>query len=428
MILKANQGSSIGSRIKSILIMAMLIGTIITAFQVVGPSSSANASISYSVTVYKSGSTYYAATSAGKIITQGTSASTVINSALKSLTSGGTAYIQAGVYTLSSQLNVLNISNVVITGDSGTILQASVNMGNIFLFSGSSSRHVSGLTLSNLVFDCNLKTAGLNIKWCDKVTISGVEIKNTIKAKYVNGIEIQGSSGSIITGTTVTGCYIHNIYGSGLVLGYSTDAKVISNTFVDCAQVYPSGGAILGNDGCNRITIQNNNISGRTDNDGIYLGTQRSFASGCVVTGNKIIFSGLYNMGGGDYDPRNPSCYAGSGIKIYCISSEVAGNTINWNNAHYGTWPCYTYCIEDWGASYNIHDNILSNAKIGIALFSVSGFPTGSNTLKANQITGCVYGFDISQSGNTITGNTLINCKTLYNNLARCTLTANIMK
>jgi hypothetical protein len=342
-------------------------------------------------TIFNSGPDYVTKDSIGDTIYVGSSGSSAIQKAFDSVKPGQTILIKSAIYPITDTLT-LTEDNVTITGEKYTILQASADVGRIFLFTGTSTRHATGLTLNNLTFDCALTADGPRIKWCDRVTIIGVEIENTRKAQYINGLEIQGTSGSVITGATITDCYIHNIYGSGISITYSNDFTINNNTFVDCAQFYPSGGAIHADDGCQRITVQNNHISGRSDNDGIYLGTSRSFASGCIVTGNTINLR-LYGSGGG-------AAFAGSGIKIYTLNSLVSRNTINWNDMP------YVYGIEDWGRGNNIQDNIITNAHVGIGDFT-DYYNTGNNRIVNNKISFSDNGIIVHQKGSVISKNIL---------------------
>jgi hypothetical protein len=360
----------------------------------------------YTVTV--SGLTYKAVSPSGSTLYSGTSASSAINKALSTVPSGGTVYINGGTYLISSQL-VLRRSNVILTGDSSAVLKATSNVGYIFVCTGGSSSHLTGVKITNITFDGNLKSAGVSVKWVDGCVIQGVTIKNTAKRDLVNGLEIKGSSGSVVKGVTVTGCKISNIYASGVAMQYISDSKVLSNTFVDCAQYYPSGGAVLGDAGCQRITVQGNSISGRSDNDGIYMGTSRSFASGCVITGNTINLR-LYGSGGG-------SQYAGSGIKVYTLNSEIGGNTINWNDAP------YVYGVQNYGLGNNIHNNKIVDARVGIGCQKT--YYNGKSTVTGNTITGCYKGLEILQTGCVVTGNTITTCTVPLQTVSSVTLSSN---
>jgi hypothetical protein len=377
--------------IKPILVATLLISVIFS-----GMSSTmqfASAASYYTVSV--SGSTYTAKNPSGTVLYSGTSAASAIKKAVSSVPSGGTIYIYSGTYPCSSQI-LGSTNSVTITGDSTAVIKATASMGYLFVWTGTSSKHLTAFTLSKIVFDGNLLSAGLSVKWVDNAQINGITIKNTAKRSYVNGMEIKGSSGSTVKGISVTGCIVTNIYASGVAMQYVTDSKISSNTFVDCAQYYPSGGAILGDAGCQRITAQYNNISGRSDNDGIYMGTQNSFASGCVITDNTINLR-LYGKGGG-------AQYAGSGIKIYTLSSEVARNTIEWNDTP------YVYGIQNYGTGNNIHDNKVSNSRVGIGCQST--FRTGGSTVTYNRISGCYKGIEVNQTGVYVASNTIIDCTT----------------
>jgi len=390
------------SILKSILFLIVIVGPVLAS------SSIANAASYYTVSV--SGSTYTTKSPSGGVLYSGSNAASAINKAISSVPAGGAIYIYGGTYPISSQLVGFK-NSVTITGDKTAILLATyTSTSYFFLWTGTSSSHTTGLSISNIVFDLNLKTPGIGIKWSNNVRISGIEIRNTIKSKGYNGLELVGTSGSLNTGISVTNSYIHNIYGSGIACAYTTDSTLSGNTFVDCAQYYPSGGAMHPDGGCQRFTITNNNISGRSDNDGIYMGSDRSMASGCVITGN-IINLRLYGTGAGKH-------YAGSGIKIYCINSEVSGNTINWNGTP------YVYGISEWGKNNVIKNNIISNAAVGFG-DTTTYYSSGTSTISGNKISYCGIGLSLNQSGSTVTSNTLTKCSIPIQNYGRNSLSSN---
>jgi parallel beta-helix repeat protein len=390
--------------LKSILFIAVLLSATFSA------NSFANASTYY--TVSASGSVFTTKNPSGSTLYSGSNAASAINKALSSVPSGGTVYIYGGTYPCSSQL-VGTKSSITVTGDKTAIIQASASMGYLFLWLGTSSSHVTGLKISNLVFDCNFRSAGLGLKWCNNCIINSVEIRNTVKTKGINGLEAIGTSSSPNIGITVTNSYIHNIYGSGIAAAYTTDSTISSNTFVDCAQYYPSGGAIHPDGGCQRFKITNNNISGRSDNDGIYMGCSSSFASGCIITGNTINLR-LYGTGGGKY-------YAGSGIKVYTLGAEISGNTINWNGTP------YVYGISDWGQSNIIKNNVINGAAVGIGDNKVY-YSSGSRVITGNTISNCKIGISLTQSGSTVTYNTLTNDATPIQNYGSNKISGNTIK
>jgi parallel beta-helix repeat protein len=342
---------------------------------------------SFTVSLFES--YYVTQNSTGNILYIGSSASSAIQKAFDSVNPNQTILIKSAKYQLTDPIK-LGQNNVSIFGENGTILQASTEMGSIFSYSGTSNKHASGLNLIDIVFDGNLKSAGLSIKWSDSVMVEGVTVENTVKVRYNNGIDFFGTSGSVVKEITVRNCTIQNIYGSGIYFAYSTDCTMSNNTFVDCAQYYPSGGAIHADDGCQRFTIQNNDISGRSDNDGIYMGTSRYFASGCFISGNTISLR-LYGAGGG-------AAYAGSGIKIYTINSEVTGNTINWNGTP------YVYGISNWGQNNIIKSNRINNSYIGIG-DNIGLYYNGKNIIIDNEIMFSDYGIMINQRGSLVSTN-----------------------
>ena len=344
-------------------------------------------------TVSVSGSTFLTKSPSNVALYSGPSAASAINTALSSVNNGGAIYIKEGVYPISSTLSG-GKSHVTITGDKTAIIKASTSMGYLFVWSGSENSHLTNFNLSNIVFEGDLLSAGINIKWCDSVEINGISVKNTKKTMYVDGLDIKGTSSSIVYDIVVKNSFISNVYGSGIAFDNVHNLLVDSNTFVDCAQVYPSGGAVLCNNGCQGVEIINNNVSGRSDNDGFYVGTSVSFTSNAIIKNNTINLR-LYGTGGG-------SKLAGSGIKIYALNSELTGNTINWNGTP------YVYGIMNWGMGNNIHDNTISNAKVGYG--TQTAYYNAGSTVTGNVIFNCEKGMELLQTGSTVTHNIITNC------------------
>jgi hypothetical protein len=382
------------------------------------PTTSTSITIDPSKTFYVNvtGSTFYATNPSKAVLYSGTSAASALQAAFNAVGSGQTIYIKGGTYPISTQIHGSR-AGVTITGDKTAIIKASATMGYMFLWTGDS------FTLKNIVFDGGRTTAwpdtgasgysaGPAIQHCSHVIVDGITVQNTRRTppvppapvqKGVDGLILQGASGSLVTDYEIKNSRFSNIWGSGIAAAYITHLNIHDNTFVDCAQWYPIGGAAYVGDVVSYIDITRNDVSGHTDNDGFYVGTSSNFATNVLIAHNDIDIQ-LYAKGGGDSHPENPGGYAGSGIKIYGSGGEITGNTVNWNNAHYNGWPVYVYGIEDWGAGVNIHDNTVSNAKVGIGTMAVSGKPTGNNIIRNNRITGCITPIDDS-GGNTVSGN-----------------------
>jgi len=361
-------------------------------------------------TITSSGSQYITEDIEGKIRYNGASASSAIQTAFDLVIPSQTILIKSAIYNLTEAITISK-DNITINGEKGTILKASKELGSILTSQGNQTNHIVGLTLENLSFDCSLKAAGPSFKWIDNSTFSNIQISNTKQTKLTNGLEVQGSAKSIIRGITITGCYINNIYASGIAIEFITDSKIDNNTLIDCAQYYPSGGAILANDGCQRITVQNNKISGRSDNDGIYLGTSVSFAKECLISGNMINLR-LFGTGGG-------AKFAGSGIKVYALNSELRENTIDWNGTP------NVFGISNWGMGNNIHNNTISNADIGYG--SQKTYYNGGSTVTDNRINGCNKGMEILQKGSLVTRNTITDCRVPISAVYGNTVNGNII-
>ncbi|MCX6820847.1 MAG: right-handed parallel beta-helix repeat-containing protein [Candidatus Aenigmarchaeota archaeon] len=397
-------------------------------------------SASNTYTVLVSGSTYTSKNPSGSTIYSGTLAASAIQSALNSVGTGQTVYIKSGTYPINLPLSG-GKNGVTITGDMTTIIKANAEMGYMFLWTGSSGTHLNTFHLNNIIFDGGRTTAwpdtgttglsaGPAIEYVDHVIVDGITVQNTKRnppTKGADGLILQGATGVPVTDYEVKNSHFSNIYGSGIAAAYITHLNIHDNVFVDCAQWYPIGGAVYAGDEVGYVTLSNNDISGHTDNDGIYVGTSRSAATNVLITQNTINIQ-LYGMGGGDTHPENPGGYAGSGIKLYGTGGEISSNTINWNNAHFSnstvSWPVYVGGIGLWGNGTNVHDNIVSNSKYGIE--SWNGVTSvGNHVITSNQVSGCTYGIYLLQTGSTVTGNTLSGCGTPVYNAGGNTVSGN---
>jgi hypothetical protein len=370
----------------------------------------------YDFTVSVSGSTYYVKDPSGSN-TPYTSAASAIQAALNAVGTGQTIYIKGGTYPITSGLSG-GKNDVTIDGDKTAVIKATTQVNRMLLWQGSASAHIHGFTLKNVVFDANLLTTNaVAVKYSDNSLIDGIEVRNTAKVQYAEGIDIIGT-GSPVTGMTVRNCYVHNTYYAGIALSDVTDSLIEYNNFMDCSQIMQSGGAISPQIGCDRVTIRYNNITGRTDNDGIYIGSGGNPVSGVIITDNFINIS-IYP----DYWNNDPSM-AGSAIHAYTSTGcEFARNTITWNAVVGGvSYPVYTAGIENWGTNANIHDNTVTGFKycIGSQYYisnSVVYYTTvGNHVITKNHLISCINGIYLLQSGSTVTGNTLTGCTTpIYN-------------
>jgi parallel beta-helix repeat protein len=372
-------------------------------------------------TVFIQNSRFVAKAPSGSVLYNGTSAASAIQAAFSAVGTGQTVYISAGTYPISSQVKGSR-SGVTVTGDKGAIIKASATMGYMFLWAGSETSHLTSFYLSNIVFDGGRTTswpdistnglaAGPAIEYADHVVVDGITVQNTKRnppTKGADGLILQGASGAPVSDYEIRNSRFTNIYGSGIAASYITKMNIHDNTFYDCAQWYPIGGAVYVGDEASYITVSKNHISGHADNDGIYLGTSRNPATNVLVFQNNISLL-LYDKGGGDYDINNPDKYAGSGIKLYGTGGEISYNTVNWNNAHYPGWEVYTVGIGLWGTGTNAHHNTVSNTKYGIA--SWKGPDAGNHAISYNTVSACSHScVYLAQSGCTVSNNVFSGC------------------
>ena len=345
--------------------------------------------MSYTLSV--SGTTFTVKNPSGAILYSGIDSQVALSTLISNVPSGGIGYINAGTYP---QISGHTISkNITLDGDKTAIIQRIGTTTNPMLLVTSDN-----ITIKNIKLFANLiASTGISSK-TNYLTIDGVEIKDTSQTiQWAHGISCNNSAAAPKKGLIVRNCYIHNIRFSGVCGLYTTDSLIEKNIFEDCAQLYPSGGSVAMQDGCNNVTIQDNVMQGRTDNDGAYLGQQTHWITGVKFLRNKMNLK-LYHPGGTQANT------AGCGLKLYG-TGVIEDNEIDWNSS------LYIVGISAWGANCTINNNIVKNSKYGIAGFSgLSG--QGSHTITNNQLINDTTGIYLEQSGCKGGGNVFTNCGT----------------
>ena len=303
-------------------------------------------------------------------------AQTAMSTLFSSVPSGGTAYFHTGLYPQSSGLNISKA--FTIDADLNAIIQRMGTATDPMLVPS-----VDGIRINRIkLFANTLAYSGISGKVNDLI-MDGIEVKDTSQTiQWAAGITFSNSASAPKTGLVLRNSYIHNTRFSGIVGLYCPGTIVDNNLFDTCGQLYPSGGAVALQDGCDNILVQNNTMQGKTDNDGAYLGQTSHPIVGAKFLRNKInltIFSNLTKPG-----------TAGSGVKLYG-TGDITDNVINWNNAP------YIVGISPWGHNVNILRNTIMNAKYGIGAFAGTGH--GNHIIDNNTITGCTTGIYLEQSG-----------------------------
>jgi len=196
---------------------------------------------------------------------------------------------------------------------------------------------------------------------------SNVTIKNVTVKKFDYGIRLDGSSGNIIQGNTVT----NNRHGIYLYLWSS------SNNIVSDNNITANNG-----DGIWLYQSSNNTISGNniTNNDnGIYLWSSSNYNS---ISGNNITANnrhGIWLWYSSNYNSisRNNITNNYSGIRLY----KSTGNNISENNIIVNNWRGIMLSWSSDNAIY--HNNFVDNAEQVWSEYSINfwddGYPSGGN-------------------------------------------------
>lgn len=269
---------------------------------------------------------------------------------------GGNDVLLTGSYYLDRQL-VIN-HDITLRG-SGSVLVNYTSTQYAIIIEGTPTDKIIA-NLQGFTVNMNYKTGGIKIQYAEDVDL-GFTIKNTRTGSYIDGVDVKNSQNILINDMKV-----EDVYYSGIAFDYCSNIEVLNSQFNKCAQVYPSGGAILCNIGCSNINLHGNTFSGDSMNDAIYCGTSTSPASNVRIENNDI---NLNELPGG--------AYMGSGIKVYSIGALISNNRVDMNE--------YAFGISDWGTDTTIQFNTVNDCYVGIK---------SPNTLNLNIVTNCVRNYE----------------------------------
>jgi hypothetical protein len=170
-----------------------------------------------SIVVYKNATKYYAINgTTGAVAASGTDASTVIQGAINSLTSGGSILIKAGTYTIAKQINVTDGLYLKGEGKRATILQMAAN-ANIDMIAQPSAvtSPIKHLTIESLMLHgkagSNTSGRGINL-FCTHCYFSDM----IITSFQTDGVRFYGGSNS--NGIRFFNNRISNVFGNGTVI------------------------------------------------------------------------------------------------------------------------------------------------------------------------------------------------------------------
>ncbi len=213
----------------------------------------------------------------------------------------GALFIPAGTYSLSQDLVVPSNCLVLGSGRGSILRAANASLTNCLKLSS-----VSHCMIANLAIDgnkANVQQIGIQY-----VSLSGIQITNS-------------------DDITITGCYIHDCYVSGIMAnGGCTNLLISNNRLVNCFdnQVYIRAQNTTPYTPCNYATITGNICSG-----GSYSGIQVLGSSYVAITGNTC-----YNNG--------PTAAQGDGIGSEGSSHITIAGNVCYNNGIQGIHVRYT--------------------------------------------------------------------------------------
>lgn len=163
-------------------------------------------------TIATDGTTTYAQScDTGAILSSGTDADSVIQSALNAMSSGGMLFIKKATYSANTPITI-TYSGTTIDSDGATI-RATADVGASAMLSASDK---SNITVRNIVLDANnvarrtLMIVGDTVD-ISNITVENVETKNTISGFIWPGLRISAAfSGGTASNVVVNNVYVHD--------------------------------------------------------------------------------------------------------------------------------------------------------------------------------------------------------------------------
>ena len=390
------------------------------------------------------GSTIYAQNcNTGAIDYSGTSAATVIQSAINALSSGGKVFIKAGTYTITS--NIKPASNVVVQGEgmNNTILKVSGTNGVWIKNDATAMSNFSimdmtldGSSTSNALVNFNSNADNFNIIRCylkSSASFLAFHVGN-VENSIFDGTGNVGTNdllAGFVANSHITNNVFKNAPQEGLTSGSTANATITGNQFISIGtkaislessgkiqnvviadNVFRGSGTYdvqLFNSG---FPIGNITIANNIGQSGVTIG-QNGASNYNTVIGNKFAFISVSN--GVDNTISNNYLSGGTGngaIVLFSGSSKsrVIGNLI-YNASQNGIWvqaSNYNTIIGNFIDSPGLG---AANTYDGIQLLT-SGLATNNNIISGNTIlaaTGITrYGINVNSGTNhIITGNDL---------------------
>jgi len=353
----------------------------------------------------------------------GTSASTVIGSALSAM-SGGTLHIKNGTYGITSPITIPQTTGMIIEGEGlNTILQQQANLGDRGILT-SGSNTPSKVTIRNLYFDGNngggFSGSAINC-WMANFDIQNCRFRNWSG----NIIYVWGTGANFSFYNRVTGCKFEASSAKGIWSRFSDSNLFENNVFDGILQenIHSSSGTdnlinnmVNINPGAGNAAttpvfrvanpnsvVVGNNIGGDTSSltggigIGILFDAQNNAGSNCIICNNTITNSqqaGIYITGGASNvnishnqvlgaSRSSSGTFAGIFLDSSTTACVINGNIIDGSAAGKYATKMGNGITESSGGNNNIITSNIVRSALGTPISTVGG-----SDVIANNITG----------------------------------------
>ncbi len=283
----------------------------------------------------------------------------VFASTVQPVKAQGTIYIMPNGSINPSTANITTSDEVTYTFTGNNYLPIVVERSNIIVDG-------RGYTLQVSANENGFSLWGMN----------NVTIKNTTITNSYFGLDLESSSGNVLSGNNVTansiGIFLYNS-SNNTISGNNATANSGNGLFI----YYSSNN-----------TISGNNVNNATNGHGIQLGW---FSSNNTVSGNNVTANDLM----------------GIYLYYYCDGNTLSGNNVAANGANARAHEISAYlggiCLDIFSSNNTVIGNeVTANKRKGIELYGSSS----NNTVSGNHVTGSADGIELWQvSDNTVSRN-----------------------
>jgi len=327
----------------------------------------------------------------------GTDAAGTVNTAMGTLTGGGTLIFREGTYTFDTQI-LIPYAGITLEGQGRSTKFITPNTAVDLIY----SNEKTGTKIRKILFDSTGRVAGTD-KYC--INIKGL-IAGAGKGCLIEDCDFE------LTGTTISGIYID----------YALDCKILGNRFSQDK----SSANLLWSNHCERLIISKNVFVQLASG---YAGTLR------MRYGDDAIFEGNFVSGGGlGFESQTRGMVIGNtfekgaGSKQYmlnCTAGTASPNGVISGNIINGDGGVIDGLIVTTSGINNVDNWVISNNTIsgcttsGMKIFSPN---VRYAVVDGNSFADCAIGL-LNQYGlkAQITNNSMQNCSSIGLNIATST-------